>query len=438
MMMRAILIAVLAGVACQSYPFVYQATGTIGVTQKEVTIDVPSQSDILFVIDNSGSMQPKIERLKAQVEAFVGALYATGNKFRIGITTVDQQDPATGSGAPSCTTPPNPTPGADPLFNGVCGHLLAPAGAAGFLDSANFSSPSDMTSAVTAYLSHLNTSGSSWEQPIKAAWAALDPANRASGKADAGFFRDDALLVILILTDESDCSFEPGSGAAFVDNSIGSGDACYSKASQLVSGSEWAQRIITRKGGDPRNVAVGVISGAFPNSAGVLEPGTCINVLGGKPDFAGECYGFIGDPFFNAFSPNGHAGDPACFAEGNNRLFDFSTKFASLRDSICRTDYSHAMLDLANLADRQCFALTAPPINNDTANISIKLKREGAIPFQDVPFTADASGVTSGWNYSADPSPEVCLQGTWKRKKGDTIRLFVFDTQSGDTSAPAR
>lgn len=443
MMKRAIRISVLlgtvwAGLACQGYPFVFQPKGTIGVTRKDVTIDVPSQSDILFVIDNSGSMQPKIARLEDQVKEFTAALFATGNKFRIGITTIDQQDPATGSGTPNCDNPPNPTPGADPLFNGVCGHLLAPAGSAGFLDSANFTTSDEMGNAVKAYLAHLNPNGSSWEQPVKAAWAALDPANRAPGKADAGFFRDDALLVILILTDESDCSFEPGSSATFIDPSIGAGDACYAKASQLVPGTEWASRITTRKGGDPRNVAVGVISGAYFNAAGGIQPGDCYNVPGGTPDVAAECFGFIADPFFNSYSPNGHVGDAPCFAVGNNRLFDFSSQFASVRDSICRTDYSKAMLQLANLADRQCFPLDAPPINNDTSNISISLERAGEVLFQDVPFTTDASGVTSGWNYSADPTPQVCLQGTWKRKKGDTIRLYVLDTQTGDTSTPAR
>ena len=318
--------------------------------------------------------------------------------------------------------------------------LLAPVGQPGYLDSANYTTADAMASDVKGYLANINTQGSSWEQPIRGAWAALDPVNAAPGKPDAGFVRDDALLVILIISDESDCSFAPGNGAQFIDPSIGAGDACYVNLSALVQPDDWAQRIIQRKGGDPRNVAVGLISGSYFDANGVLRPGDCINVPNppaNQPDFSGECYGFIEDPFFDNFSPNGHAGDPECLAVGNTRDFDFVSQFNNVRDSICRTDYSQAMLQLANLADRQCFTLDAPPIGGDPANISISLERAGTSLFQVVPFTTDQSGATAGWTYDPTDPPQVCLQGSWKRKKDDTVRLFVFDTQNGDTSTPA-
>ncbi len=437
---------------CQSYPFDFQAQGTLGASQTDVTISVPSQSDILFVLDNSGSMLPKLTKLKSQVGEFVAALAATGNHFRVGITTIDQQDvTAAGTPAGSCTNPTNAAVGSDSKYNGVCGHLLMPAGKTKpFLEwpSDDFTTPEQMAAAIsnpqnTGYADLLSPIGSSWEQPLKGAWLALDPVNRAAGGPDAGsaadgpFFRPDALLVILILTDESDCSFEVGNSAPFVDptSKITDGDLCYSNASALVPADVWAQRIVERHGGDPRLVAVGVISGAYNDSASNLVQGACAEQVAPTPatdPISPVCYGFNNDPILAQYTPGPQsASTPVCDAVANDRLFTFSQQFASLRDSICRVDYSQALLKLADLADRQCFP-TQAPLNNDPSNIEIKLRRSGTTDFNVVP-----QDPSNGWSYDSNPEPEICLHGTSKRKQGDTVRLFVLDSSKGDTGQPA-
>lgn len=69
--------------------------------------------------------------------------------------------------------------------------------------------------------SQLGTAGCSFEQPLEAALRALAPAPDGHGdEANNGFLRRDSLLVVLLLTDEEDCSMQDTSiitPAAFLD-----------------------------------------------------------------------------------------------------------------------------------------------------------------------------------------------------------------------------
>lgn len=162
--------------------------------------------DLLFVVDNSSSMAPK-QKLLAQEFTRIGESIRTaataGKKasYHIGVITTDI--------------------GALDEYDSSC----KPGGLKGSLQAKGASAPADCVAPQGAPYIDLDTSqntnninglaqlpkalscmaavgdqGCAFEQPLESLRVAL------SAPENAGFFRDDALLVIAILTDEDDCS----------------------------------------------------------------------------------------------------------------------------------------------------------------------------------------------------------------------------------------
>src|SRR5690606_20250072 len=73
-------------------------------------------------------------------------------------------------------------------------------------------------------------SGCGWESPLEAMARALDNMQNPE-RPEHGFLRSDALLAVLIVTDEVDCSISPGMGdALFVDKTFWEGNLMTSAA----------------------------------------------------------------------------------------------------------------------------------------------------------------------------------------------------------------
>lgn len=455
----------LTATTCRGYPFQFQSDGEVKATTIESTVNEPSESDILFVLDTSGSMGGKIDQVNENVITFVERLSESGNRFRIAVTSTDSQEQP----SDNCDNPPNYafTQGADAVNHGRCGRFLAPKTRSypeAFLSREKFASASAFTTEFRRYLNRavltpgsgntpdvidtanavIGTRGSAWEQPIKGAFLALSEELTGPGKPNAGFFRPDALLLIIIVTDESDCSFDVGADAAtpFLQ-SPSNGIDCYTKASQLVSANDWASRIIAQKGA-ARLVRVGLISAATLNAGGQLQPEAC-RILNNEPSAECQCFtNNNGDycqftragpkPATQICSP---ADPTCCYGIANDRLFSFANQFRNLKDSICRPSYADTLLKLADLADRQCIALENPPLNNDPTNIEVKIKRNGESVFTLMPATSK-DDPQDGWYLDTDGTAEVCLSGTFKRKQGDTVRVFIVDRSTNEGVAGAR
>ena len=477
------IVIVLSLVACRRYVFQQQAEGIVEASKKEVTINVPSESDILFVLDNSGSMAEEIDPMRCSIQGFVEALSATENKFRVAVTTTDNQDDTGGN----CDNPPGVSASVD-LANkrhGRCGHFLAPAGKPGFLKREDFGTPHAMAVEFTNYLkrdnSTITTGGSPVEQPLKSAFNALDPLLAMPGGPNEGFFRKDALLVIVFVTDESDCSYDDDKAAVFATVTARMtpgtvfGHSCYSQRDQLVAPAVWANRIIQRKGGDKTLVRVGLISSSVKDGNGTLQPASCrISDVGGQSVATDDCACFYLNPvsqpqsycnFTKLKTPSLTSGNacgqqamsttptnacPApqanaalegncCIALANDRMFAFTNTFENLKDTICQRDFSQTLLALANLADRQCFSLEKAPLDNDPNNVELKMRRLGEARFDVIPLTGSAIEERGdGWYYENNGTPTACLNGIWKRKTGDTISLFVVSGVSGSTDTVAQ
>lgn len=152
--------------------------------------------DILFVIDNSGSMAEEQANLSTNFPKFIDVLNAAreGNlDYRVGVTT---------------TAFPMQILGI-PLGTGEQGTLLkTPSMTRSWLERAD----PEIATTFTA-LAQVGIGGSGQEQPLKAAQSAL--IDRVTDGANAGFLREDALLAIVILTDEDDQSSNNQGGLPF-------------------------------------------------------------------------------------------------------------------------------------------------------------------------------------------------------------------------------
>lgn len=441
--LAAALVVAVAG--CRQYPFRFQPDSAITGQTTEVTIDRPSESDILFVIDSSGSMQTKQDNLKRNISLFIDTLASSVNKFQIAVTTTDNT---------SCTDVP-PTPN---QWDGKCGRLLSPDGTDPIIRRSDFSDNAALANRFRSTVDAVGTAGSPYEEGLKAAYRAVSPELAGPGKPNAGFVRPNAQLVIVILSDETDCSFSldnPESRAVFVGSSLQSGQSCYEFKDQLDPPSAWAQRVTAVKG-RRRLVSVGVISAAVAVD-GVLQSRECS--VGGDGQPTDQCSCFFKNPLAfckytklkspppsNSSSTSCEDGN-CCTSLGDERYFQFADAFVEReKDSVCRAEYNETMFRLANIANRDCFALEPPPANDDVSNVEIKRRRgDAGTPFELVPkITAEEAATKSGWYFvsdigaSGEKTNEVCLAGDFQRKLGDTFRIFVVaSTQGTDSEIPA-
>ncbi len=150
--------------------------------------------DVLFVIDNSTSMRQEQENLSENFNGFVSSLRNFRDSavdFRIGVTTT--------------AFPLSPYLAESP---GEAGNLLQSVD----MERPWLSHAEANLEAKFRALATVGTGGNWDEQPLRALLSALD--GPSANQEDAGFLRDDALLAIVIITDEDDLSMQGGGGQA--------------------------------------------------------------------------------------------------------------------------------------------------------------------------------------------------------------------------------
>lgn len=159
--------------------------------------------DILFVVDDSGSMVEEQENLAANFPQFAQVLdsYQVGAglplDYRVAVTTsgrdVDYVEVIPPIGPLPGTEVPMSEEGDDGAFRQGCGM------------SRRWIERTDPDPAGTfACVAEVGTEGPGFEMQLHASELALS-ARMADG-VNAGFLRDDALLAVVYLTDEDDCS----------------------------------------------------------------------------------------------------------------------------------------------------------------------------------------------------------------------------------------
>jgi hypothetical protein len=199
---------------------VADAAGELDAAPDAATLPATRFADVLFVIDNSGTMSQEQESLRSAIPDFVRAL-ATGDV----LDNDDEGDPATsednfppfegvnfgvvttdlgtgGSAIQTCNLQPNGEDGTLRDIGPACSTVE---------DGIVAWSAPDSSSAAAAALSCLanaGTSGCGLEQQLEAMRLALDGRN-------AGFVREDSTLIVVMITDENDCSNDPTTSHLF-------------------------------------------------------------------------------------------------------------------------------------------------------------------------------------------------------------------------------
>ncbi|MEM7159416.1 MAG: hypothetical protein AAF799_41645 [Myxococcota bacterium] len=215
--------------------------------------------DFLFVIDNSNSMSDEQAQLVAAFPGFVDAIVDTlpdATDFHVGVTRTDVQ------GFDDTPTPDPSNPCAY-VMGGLLSHGTEPDDHSGlgpdcgFSSGANYMVNSPSLTAEFECVAPVGTRGNTGERQAEATLAALSPAAAQASECSEGFLRSDALLVVVVITDEDDDWSAPDTSPA-------------------VDVQAWTDELTAAKGGIESNVVFLLISGGSPSwdTCGPLDFGS--------------------------------------------------------------------------------------------------------------------------------------------------------------------
>jgi len=176
--------------------------------------------DVLFVIKDSREATVVQQNLVANFPAFVAGLRSSDNglpNLHVGVTTTSMGAGAFTATVPTCQTPDlgNLVHDVRAATDPVCTSARIRAGDHFIVALANESQTnySGNLSDVFRCIAQVGSSACIFEQPLAAARAALgDPTMGLQAPAgNQGFLRDAALLAVILVDDEDDCSVPPDS-----------------------------------------------------------------------------------------------------------------------------------------------------------------------------------------------------------------------------------
>lgn len=205
-----LLLAALGG--CQDYQFdqkCLQSVTEATVTEANVST---TPVDILFVVDNSGSMADEQENLVRNFQSFISVIANSQQDYRIAVVSTDvggnqvnldgNEAGGVGGFLVDSTDPYRPVDVSDPSS---CQELslkhacFRPAGGQPWIDG---SGSSEAIEAAFGEAARTGTCGSGRERGSRAMIEALE--RTRAGGCNAGFLRDEANLVVIFVSDEDD------------------------------------------------------------------------------------------------------------------------------------------------------------------------------------------------------------------------------------------
>ncbi len=351
------------------------------------TQSVNNDIDILFLIDNSGSMREEQENLRRNFPVFTSVLKNLPQGLPNVHIAVVSSDLGAGrfDNVPSCTGA-----GDQGRFQNTprAGNCAGPRGS--FISSVgqqrNFDGDIDQ---VFSCIASLGTGGCGFEHQLQSLRAALDP--DLMPPENHGFLREEAVLAIILLTDEDDCSAPPDTplfdpSQTLITDPLGPLDSfrcnefghlcggrrpprtavsnlqdCQSaEDGRLIKVAELVAFFKTLKA-DPNDVMVAAVAGpATPYSIALERQPGRRGTSQSQPSVVPSC-----------MSANGTA-DPAVrireFVEG------FGTNGTLL--SICADDFTPVMArigeEVARRASLECLAVHPADVDADSAGVQAR------------------------------------------------------------------
>ena len=183
------------------------------VDTKIIPVTLNRDLDILFVVDNSGSMKGEQDSLVANFPSFIGVLQTIeGGLPNVHIGIISSNVGAAGQASvPGCAGEgDNGNLLVKPGCTGLTGQYISDTANAQGVRVKNYTGALDT---LFSCMATLGTGGCGFEMHLESVFRALQP-----GK-NPGFYRPGAYLAVVILADEDDCSTEMG--AMFGDPTAG-------------------------------------------------------------------------------------------------------------------------------------------------------------------------------------------------------------------------
>jgi hypothetical protein len=298
--------------------------------------------DILWVIDNSPSMQNEQESIAAGALNFIEHVSTSGMDYHIGVIDSD-------------TSPENPT------ANQLLGN------------------PPYLTSATPGFedafraVVEMDGQGDDKERAFEAAINALSPPY--SDTTNAGFLREDALLSVIFVSDENDCSDFGALG------SEAAGDDCYDQWQKLTPVADIVRMFQEIK--DENEVIL----------SGVVGPAVTEGCTDSVP----------GQRFFTAIEMTG-----------------------GVNASVCSTDYASVM-DALGLVTSGILTKFQLEKNAKEETIEVFVNTDGGDDFTDADLVAP--GETDGWTYITEYA-QIEFHGTAIPPRGARI-MVTYEIAAG-------
>jgi hypothetical protein len=349
------------------------------------------KTDILFVVDDSGSMAAEQTRLASAFSDFINQLSSTPvqNDFQIGVTTTSVDWPICDSsldGAGECIggftlrTGYPPYPGGPPY---AAGALVAASGHPAILAAGSPTLVPDFIANV-----QVGIAGSSKEQGLRAMRLALEA--RVQDGANAGFLRPGARLAVIVVTDEDDCSDLASPPAVIWDPAR---DRCHSDADQalLPPVQAFADFLLGPLAGEMRPVTVAVVAGVDPVTKQPAMP-SC------------NSFGYQANRYKQLVDAFGAAG---------------------FIDDVCQPDFTPTLASIAALLDPgQTLPLSgAPP---DWRLLQVSVTRAGSTVACRVGLPGSATAEAVYQAPQAGRPPSLTFQGTCRLQPGDAVDVRVI------------
>ncbi len=188
------------------------------------------KADFLFVIDNSGSMAEHQDQLLDSFPGFIDAIVGSLDDLdsvHVGVVTSDAYE----FNEPECQE-------LGALVTRTGGSDSSDAVCTPFVEGNRFFTEEDSLAAAFNCVGRVGTDGSGNEQPITAAIEALQPNLTGVGGCNEGFLRPDAILVLVIVTDDPPFPGTPDDAWPLLDATL------------------WRDQVVAAKGGNEESIVV--------------------------------------------------------------------------------------------------------------------------------------------------------------------------------------
>jgi hypothetical protein len=212
--------------ACISHPLTQPVPEPEQQTNMYISVAPIRKLDLVFMVDNSPSMAPKVAKMNLQFPKLIAALKDSDGKYPDLRVALIDSDLGTGGAYASGACGPNDTNGKS-IYGDLGNFQMRGASACGMTSSdalwieytkgvpVNYDSKKDINDVFACLANNLGTAGCGEEHQLQAFEFALVAQNLhadQNGGKQNQFLRPDAYLGLVFLSDEDDCSAASNDG----------------------------------------------------------------------------------------------------------------------------------------------------------------------------------------------------------------------------------